>query len=187
MKNLIKLTTIALVLTATSASANTQSWVGNSGSVGSVGCVFSNRTGNNIGAMTRSSVTGEDHIWKTTRRGAITVIARGQSTVTLTSDNKLFTAEGVEVEGIVATFNYNGLSGDQASIIQRRGASTPAVNDQSLVVSNLGRVQGASRINFFTGGTVTMTANGSLNGQSTLSGLSSDTVYKVIHTVTCVQ
>jgi len=187
MKNLIKLTAIALTLTATSASANTQVWSGNSGEVGEVGCVFSNRGGNNVGAMTRSEVNGQEHIWNTTRRGAITVVARGQSSVTLTSDNKLYTEEGVEVEGIVATFNYNGLTGDQASVIQRRGASTPTLNDTSLVVSNLGNVQGASRVNFFTGGTVTMTTNGTLNGQSALSGLNSDTVYKVIHTVTCTQ
>lgn len=175
------------LMTATSASANTQTWSGNSGTVGTDGCTFTNRSGANTGQMDRSTVAGEEHIWKTTRKGNITVHARGQSSVTVTSDNKLYTDAGVEVNNIVATFNYNGQTGNQASIIQKRGAAIATKTNTSLAVTNLAAVQGTSQINFLTGGTVTMTTNGELNGQNALDGLNNDTVYKVIHTVSCVQ
>jgi len=187
MKNLIKLTAIALTLTATTASANTQVWEGRAGEIGADGCTFTNRGGANVGQMARSEVAGEEHIWKTTRRAGITVHARGQSSVTLTSDNVLYNANGNAVADIVATFNYNGQTGDQGSVIQKRGASNSATNDTSLVVSNLQAVEGSSQINFFAGGTVTMTSNGQLNGQNPLNGLTNNAMYRVIHTVTCVQ
>tara|TARA_R110000744_G_scaffold123316_1_gene228538 strand:+ start:117 stop:689 length:573 start_codon:yes stop_codon:yes gene_type:complete len=190
MTNLtLKSTIVALttIVAASSVSANTQTWSGNSGTVGADGCTFTNRTGNNTGQMSRSTVTGEENIWKTTRKGNITVHARGQSSVAVTSDNKLYTNAGVEVNNIVATFNYNGQTGNQASIIQKRGAAVATKTNTSLAVTNLAAVQGASQINFLMGGTVTMTTNGALNGQSALDGLNNNTVYKVIHTVTCTQ
>ena len=189
MTNLtLKSVLIATALIAsTAASANTQVWEGRAGEIGADGCTFTNRGGVNVGQMSRSTVSGEEHIWKTTRRSGITVHARGQSTVTFTSDNVLYNENGNAVPDIVATFNYNGQTGDQGSVIQKRGASNSATNDTSLVVSNLGVVEGSSRINFFAGGTVTMTSNGQLNGQNPLDGLNNNAMYRVIHTVTCVR
>ena len=188
MKYLLKLTTIALVLTATSASANTQVWEGLSGEIEEDGCRFTNQGGTNVGQMARSEVVGEENIWKTTRRAGITVHARGQSRVTFTSNNTLYTRNGDAVPDIIATFNYNGqVGGDQGSVIQRRGSSNTATNDTSLVVSNLGVVEGSSQINFFAGGTVTMTSTGQLTGQSPLDALENNGLYRVVHVVTCTQ
>jgi len=208
MKNLTLKTALALTVIALAAPSfsqeaayagtRTQDWRGNAGTFGTEGCSFigGQNSGQSVGEMSRR--TGEsDHIWETTRKATKTVFSRGVSEISVTAGNRLYTSEGIVVPNVDIAMDYSATetqSTTLSSISITSGNAT--VGNTTLSVANLSS-NGVSKTDFYIGGTATMTVSESApqalkdavnNHSDGISNvLNSNSIYKIVHTMTCTQ
>ena len=178
----------AALLAATSASAETSTMSGNSGTVGTAGCVFSSNT---AGEMARANVSGNPTLsatWRITTPSRVTVTSRDRSNIRVTSDNKLLAANGNDT-GLVAIVNYTGTGTNVvASTFTTNGTGTTAAVQPTSMALTGNTKSGATVTTVAMGGTALMTrGNGGGRFQAALDFIDNDTVYKINHVVTCSQ
>ena len=187
----LKLTTAVIAAGLSSASiawndTPTVTWVGDSGAVAAPGCSFREQTN---GVIERGSGLVSPSSWIATTPATIEVRVRGHSSLRMTSDNVLRTANGNPTE-ITATVDYTGADGGAT----RSGLNNEAGGTQ-FIRSNAMGVTGAvtasaELITFTVSGSALLTAGG-LTGdegaQAAMDLLANDTDYKINHTVTCSQ
>ena len=185
--NKVLLLTAAL-LVVTSASAETTTTAGNSGTVGTAGCVFSSNT---AGAMTRANVTGNAGLsatWRITTPARVTVTSRDRSNIRVTSDNKLLKNNGDET-GLLAVVNYRGTgTGVVASTYTTTATgTTSSILETSMALTGNTKA-GATVTTVAMGGTAMMTrGQGAGRFDAALDFIDNNTVYKIAHVVTCSQ
>lgn len=161
MKTLVISAIIASV-TATASFAGTATWGGNSGTF-SEGCTFQK---NVAGQM---SLTGDT--WTVYNPALIKIKTRNVGNITINSDNKLRTANGVEVD--TATVNYTG-----TTVAGGQSGGVVNINPTEVAIGNLQNGNGVKVLHIELRGTAEM---------SNTDELSSTTPYKINHTVTCTQ
>ncbi len=185
MNKLITTAALALALSSTSALAfnqdNSVSWSGNSGTVEANGCKFG---GQNNGVMARG--TGpQANTWLTTTAATIQVRTRGNTALSVESDNVLRNADGSDTS-VVATVDYTGAGGRPTQALTRTGVAS--VTSTSAGISNITGPLSNLHV-FHLGGTATMThANdGDLGSDNPIHWLANNANYVINHTVTCTQ
>ena len=174
MKTII--TTIALVLTATTASAtydndNNVQWNGNSGTLHTDGCQFKDQTN---GVMTLNSTTGK---WTTTSAAKITVKSVNKNNIKVTSDNILRSTSDADLG--TATVNYKN-GGVSSSVTSNNSNSVVNINTNEIAVGNVNKT-GATVTTFNIGGTAQMT------DLDDLQDIDNNQAVHINHTVTCMQ
>ena len=182
----------AIIATAFSSASmawndtNSVTWGGNRQTVAGAGCSFRNHAG---GAIQRGSGLVETTDWITTRAATIQVRTRGNSTISMASDNVLRLASDGSDTGVLATVDYTGAAGGLQSGIVNAAGGTDRITAAAMTVSNT-TSNTAALITFTAGGSATLSVaglTGEASKQAALDGLANDTDYIVNHTVTCSQ
>lgn len=124
-------------------------------------------------------------------RGSLQLLVRGQSTVSMTVDSQLYTANGqTPIAGIAVTGLYEDRNDSalQSQIRNYFGGATVFSDGGATMSIDVSGQPGTQRLNFQVGGkTQIKVAEGATKGNDPLNYLIQSTNYTIKHVATCTQ
>jgi hypothetical protein len=161
MKNIVIASVIAAATATTSFASGTATWGGTTGTFAE-GCTFQQNVDGQMSLL--------GNTWTVNNPALIQVKTRNVGNIKISSDDKLRTTNGVEVDS--ATVDYTG------TIVSNTHGAVVNINPTEVAIGNLTAGNGVKVINIQLKGTAAM---------SNTDELSSTTAYKINHTVECLQ